>query len=178
MNGYLEDLYASSLPFPHWVALLLWLVSLAVVHFWYRKARMASSDQGALGIDGVPTPQNFRLVAGQLAFGAAVFAASYWLDDPYFTFFFGGLLISTLVSVAGNIRSYLFLSAIRAQGAAEGRLVLSPSVAIRDQAYHLATWAFTMGCAGAIIGNVALFGAALFLGSTAAGYARRASAAA
>lgn len=176
--GYVDYL-SQGLPFSPWVALAIGVGLSIAAHIAFMRARSAAEQQDGLKVEGQPntTPLSFRLVLARTIFGIAVFAVGMWLGEPAFSFFFGGFLIASVVSIASSIRAYLFLTALRDPSAKGGTLQLSITTATRDQAYQLGTAAFLTLCSGLITANVALLGATLFLGSTSVGYLRRAKAA-
>jgi len=104
----------------------------------------------------------------------AIFVFSSYVDDTAFVFLAGGWVITLTASIALNVRAILFLRSLSLPAAAEGTLTFSPRLALQDQAFQLFGMATFCLIIGALLAHLALFGSAIFIAATGAGYLRRA----
>ena len=176
MSDFLLDLQLSTIALPFWSAVGAWLLIFSVAHALHRRARWLSSRQRFIvagGVhDGEPT-NGYALVLGQMVFASAVFAIGAVLGGAIYTFFVGGWIVVTAVSIAVNLRSILFLTALASPGAAEGALVLSTGLSVRDAAFQLFGMAAMCFCLGMLLAHLALLGGAFFMTATGVGYLRK-----
>jgi hypothetical protein len=179
LESYLADLQQNAIALPFWGVVTIWLFIFSGAHVLHRKSRLLSSQQ--MFILTEPPMSNAggllpRLLIGQFVFAAVVFSVGAVIGDFGFTFFAGGWVVATAVSLGFNLRSVLFLRAIAEPGAANGAVSISPSLAVRDFAFQLFGAATFCLCLGILLAHLALLGGALFIAATGVGHLRRASA--
>ncbi len=176
METYLHGLSSSTIPFPPWGIVTIWLVIFASAPVVSRKAAALSATQSFViigGPVGLVKEQSFKLLIGQVLFSAAIFTFASILGGPVFVFFAGGWVVTTLVSIPLNLRSVLFLRALSKPGAAQGSVTLSNYLAVKDLAFQLFGVAAFCLLLGVILAHLALLGGAFFLTATSLGYLKK-----
>ena len=178
MEAYISKLESSSIPLPHWGVVIIWLIIFASAHVLLQKGRRLSHAQDFIvigGPHGLIKEQSVRLTLIQVLLSAAIFAYAAFLGGLVFTFFAGGWVVTTAVSIPLNLRSILFLRALSQPGAAKGSLTQSNHLAVKDHAFQLFGAAAFCLLLGILLAHLALFGGAFFLSATAFGYLRKAT---
>lgn len=176
METYLTKLESSTIPLPAWAVVLGWLVIFISAHVLFKKARLLSRGQNFINIgisSGLVKEQTPKLMIVQVMFSVAVFAYASFFGGGVFTFFVGGWIVMSALSVAINLRSLFFSKAIAKPDAAKGSVTLSEYLIVKDAAYQLFGGAVFCLILGVFTAHLALMGGALFLTATGFGYLRK-----
>ena|ERR1051326_1398637 len=181
MGAYLRAFESNDLPIPALSCALVWCLLYAVAQFLaWRSARLAeSSPQMFILVGGPAVPikkQSWILMCVQLALSAAIFVFGYILGPHGFAFFAGGWVVATAASIPLTLRKVLFHRALLLPGAAAGSVTLSSGLAVKSAAFELLGLAAFVTVLGVCLAHLALLGGALFIGATACGYLRKATA--
>jgi hypothetical protein len=167
----------SQLPFGASTIALLWLVLFVANHLVARRVRLWTDAQTLVVAEGKQQlrrafqPRYFVL---QIVFASGVFLAGFCIGSFAFPFFAGGLLVSVIYTLGLNIQGALAArSMLRGRGV-EGALKFSTAFAYRQMAQRMTGGAIVCLLLGLVLPHLALLGGALLLGSTSAGYLRRA----
>ena len=177
MDRYLDALAHSALPFDVRVAVVLWLALFVANHLVVARARAANDAQAAVAMQGAAALRRgsqplFLLL--QVVLAAFVFAAGFLLGGVGAAFFVGGQLVAIAFSLGLNVQSLLAARVLARGQGVQGSLELSEAYAWRQSAQRMAGVALTSALLGVVLAHAAPFGGALILGSTAAGFLRRA----
>ena len=176
MRTYLAQLEASTIPFPNWAVIIIWLVVFVVANMLMRRSRALSRAQNVIATEtepGLIKPESLKLTLARLILTAAIFACASLLGGPVFVFLAGGWVVLAAVSCSLNLRRVLYLRAFSGLGAATGSITLSARFAVKDAAFQLLAAATLCLVLGILLAHLALLGGALFLASTGAGYLRK-----
>ncbi|MEO5560370.1 MAG: hypothetical protein ABIO49_10810 [Dokdonella sp.] len=177
MGSYLSTIVNSHLPFDAWVAAAFWCVLFLASQLVARRARAASEVLAIVVVEGRKTlSRGFQLkyVIAQIVLAGSLLLGSLLLGEPAFVFFVGGLIVAVAFTLGLNVQSLLSVAAMARANAATGQLKLSTAFSFRQMAQRLLGSAIICALLALALAHLALMGGAFFLGSTAAGYARRA----
>ncbi|MEO7326707.1 MAG: hypothetical protein ABIW82_17945 [Dokdonella sp.] len=177
MDSYLATIINSHLPFDAWIAAALWCALFLASHLVARRARAASKVLAIVvveGRDALSRGFQLRYVMAQIALAGSLLLTSLLLGEPAFVFFVGGLIVAVAFTLGMNVQSLLAVAAMARANAASGQLKLSTAFSFRQLAQRLLGSAIICALLALALAHLALLGGAFFLGSTAAGYARRA----
>ncbi|MEO6688825.1 MAG: hypothetical protein ABIS07_16945 [Dokdonella sp.] len=177
MHNYLATIVDSRLPFDAWIAAIVWSLLFLASHLVARRARAVSEAQAVVVVEGRNAlSRGFQLkyVIAQCALAGSLLLISFFLGTPAFVFFVGGLIVAVAFTLGLNVQSLLSVAAMARADAATGQLKLSAAFSFRQMAQRMMGSAIICALLALALGHLALLGGAFFLGSTAAGYARRA----
>src|ERR1043166_9207143 len=121
METYLNQLGSSAIPLPHWAVGGVWLILYTLAHVLFRKAMALSNRQNFIvsgGPPGLVKEPTWELTGVQIAFACAIFAYGLSVGGRVFTFFVGGWVVVSAVSIPTSLRSILFYRALADPGAA------------------------------------------------------------
>lgn len=177
MERYLDALVHSALPFDVGVAVALWLAVFAANHLVVARARAANDAQSTVAMQGTASLRRgsqpaFLLL--QAALAAFVIAAGFMLGGIASTFFIGGQLVAAAFNLGLNVQSLLAARTLAGGQGVQGSLALSEAYAWRQASQRMAGAALASVLLGLLLAHAAPFGGALILGSTAAGFRRKA----
>lgn len=177
MENHVAAFIGSQLPFGAWAAATIWLLLFIASHLTARGARVASEAQTVVAIEGrkaLSRGFQARYVVAQIVFAASLMLATFFLSEPAFVFFAGGLIVSVAFNFGLNIQSFLSAVAMTRENAVAGQLKLSIAFSFRQSAQRLLGSAVICLLLAFVLCQLALLGGAFLLGSTSAGYFRRA----
>lgn len=177
MGNYFSTIIHSHLPFDAWIAVAFWCVLFFSSQIIARRARAGSEVLAIVVVEGRKTlSRGFQLkyVIAQIVLAGSLLLASLLLGEPAFVFCVGGLIVSVAFTLGLNVQSLLSVSAMARTNAATGQLKLSTAFSFRQMAQRLLGSAIICALLALALAHLALLGGAFFLGSTAAGYSRRA----
>lgn len=176
MENYLAAFIGSQLPFGAWAAALIWLLLFIASHLTARRARVASEAQAVVVIEGrkaLSRGFQLRYVVAQIVFAASLMLVTFFLSEPAFVFFAGGLIVSVAFTFGLNVQSYLSAVAMTRENAVTGQLKFSTAFSYGQSAHRLLGSAVVCLLLALVLCHLALLGGAFLLGSTSAGYFRR-----
>jgi hypothetical protein len=177
LESYLATLASSRLPFGMGAAAILWSALFLISHLVARRARVASDAQAIVVVEGRQAlGRGFqpRYVLAQLVFAGSLMLIASYLGEPAFVFFVGGMLVTVIFTLGLNIQSLLSVAAMARAAAASGQLTLSTAFSFRQMAQRMLGAAIICLLLALTLAHLAPLGGVLLLGSTAAGYFRRA----
>jgi hypothetical protein len=158
-------------------AAIFWSVLFLISHLVARRARTASDAQAVVVVEGRKAlGRGFqpRYILAQLVFAASLMLVAFYLGEPAFVFFVGGMLVSVIFTLGLNIQSFLSAAGMARGNAATGQLTLSTAFSFRQMAQRMLGAAIICLLLALTLAHLAPMGGVLLLGSTAAGYFRRA----
>ena len=101
-------------------------------------------------------------------------AASALQYDVFTSLYAGGWLVSWSVTLAANLRGFLWVKTIAINGAIDGKLTVSAYANLSDQANTCFAGAALCLFVGIVVAQLSLFGGAFILAATGAGCWRQA----
>ena len=176
MDAYLDALLAPELPLPWWLALVLWIALYASAHVVAARAHARLRAQSRLVLERPEVYERMQRPAGiALAFVllTAILLAGYPMGEPYTTLISGGLLGTMAMMLGLGLRSLAFAASLVGAGV-DGELRVSPAFALVNAGHGALAGAAALLVAGIALAQLALVGAALFLGGVGLGYVDRA----
>lgn len=177
MNPYLHTLVDSTMPFGVGVAIASWVAMFVINHLLVLRSRAANDAQSAIIMEGkerLRRGSQSLFIVLQLLFAAAVFLVAYLLGDVAWPFFAGGQLVSVAFTLGLNLQGLLWGRSLARGGRVRGSLTLSADTLFTQMAQRMFGAAVTSVALGLLLAHAAPLGGALLLGSTAAGFLRRA----
>jgi len=176
MDAYLDALLAPELPLPWWLALALWIVLYAGAHLVAARAHARLRAQSRLILERPEVFERMQRPVGiALAFVllTAILLAGYPMGEPYTTLITGGLLGMMTMMLGLGLRSLAFADSLVGEGV-DGELRLSPAFMFVNAGHGALAGAAALFAAGIALAQLALVGAAVFLGGVGLGYIDRA----
>jgi hypothetical protein len=177
MDRYLEALATSALPFDVGIAASIWGVLFVANHLVVARARATNDTQSMIALQGSASLRRGSqpmFVLLQVVVAAFVFAAGAAIGGVAATFFIGGQLVAVASNLGLNVQSLAAARTLASQQGVDGSLVLSEAYLWRQSSQRMAAAGVTSLLLGFALAHAALLGGAFILGSTAAGFLRRA----